>query len=217
MKRFYDLHAGEYDGVMAKNGWGGYAVLGAALRDLVEPPRRVLELGGGTGLATRVITETMRPTHFTVVEPSGSMIDCLRTRFGDYSGMIAVQATAEEYLAGMSECETYDLTAMIGVAAFLAQPSVVCHGISRSLTRLGTAMLTYEPWQDGHSMQGKALEVYEEDGHPFSIHRYTPEEAEAWITEARLRVVSNVGFQSHENGDATIRTQFVVAQPQVDA
>ena len=84
--RVFDGHATEYDGLRRRlippfDAFYGTAV--AALGFLPSPPARVLDLGAGTGLLTRMVASAHPGAELTLLDGSPAMLDQARAALGD--------------------------------------------------------------------------------------------------------------------------------------
>lgn len=84
--RVFDGHATEYDGLRRRlvppfDAFYGTAV--AALDLLPSPPARVLDLGAGTGLLTRMVAAAHPGAELTLLDGSPAMLDQARAALGD--------------------------------------------------------------------------------------------------------------------------------------
>ncbi len=116
LQRFYDSDrvASSYDSEVLGNGWAGNLVLKAALERLPERPRRVLDLGAGTGLTAAAIIEAIDPEYLTAVDFSGAMLARLRERLGNRPGLQTITTSIEEYVSKNRD-PAFDLVTMVGV------------------------------------------------------------------------------------------------------
>jgi tRNA (cmo5U34)-methyltransferase len=82
----FDAHAPDYDALrrrLVPNYDAFYGAAIAALRLIPRAPRRVLDLGAGTGLLSRHVAAAFPDAELTLVDGAGAMLDQARAAMGD--------------------------------------------------------------------------------------------------------------------------------------
>ncbi|WP_165355247.1 class I SAM-dependent methyltransferase [Nocardioides oleivorans] len=193
---FYDWLAPEYDGWAVRVGWSANLAAAALLAPLGLAPRRVLDLGAGTGQTARMLGASYPAADLTLVDVSPAMIEEARRAFPSAEHVVADAADFLRDAPG-----EWDLIVVVGVLELVPDMFEV---LERAATRLapgGHLLASHEPILPGPTVQAHEVSVVR-GGH--RVQRFERAEVARRAATYGLRQVATgdvVAF--HREGDGS--------------
>lgn len=210
--RHFDAAAPRYDADMERYGWAANALLASQLDELALRPRRVLDLGSGTGATLGTVLDCTNPESAVAVDISKAMAVRLWDRF-QYDGRVRIfQEPIATFLA--PPCGRYDLITAMGVLAFHTQSEqrALLGAVAQRLTPGGVFAGTYNPLLPGDELYSRPEVWYGDPEGQLVTYRRSPEEVEADLAANRLVVITNRVVSSLPLLDPGVKAGFVVAR-----
>lgn len=166
----YDALAPTYDEMTAGVGWAA----NHRTRDLLAPlglaPRRVVDLGAGTGQTAVVLQQLFPEAALTLVDPSAGMLELARDKV---PGAKRVLADAQSFLRDVDD--VWDLVTAIGFLELVPDLFEVLRHAASRLCPGGHLVASHEPLLDDGSVQASPVSVV---GGSQLVRRYRREELE---------------------------------------
>jgi SAM-dependent methyltransferase len=202
---YYDDFAASYDDDTAGR-WTANELLGALLDllGLEEEPRRVLDLGAGTGQTVASIRARFPHATVVAVDASAGMLARLRQRCPHVT---TVHTDAAAFLR--TDERSFDLITSVGMLDLVADLPGVLRWASARLRPGGSLVCTYEPIIPGIGQQGDRTNVCSgrsADGREAAIvkHRWHPDEMHRLLAEAVLSVRAHRLFVAYLNSGTPV-------------
>lgn len=238
VKHFFDGIAPRYEGIVGGNGWPPNDILREELTANRQRVDLALDLGGGTGLSTKVTIKGANPRHVVVVDVSKGMLEQLpHFRPPDPIPIPASMAIGRflagahfvferERLRNRSSRDPRSIAARWAIGQCLARPQ------SRFdlVTAIGLLHFLPEPQTTISGVArilnngGRFMFTYDPfiPGHPIhgeeqttydlTVYRKAPEDIEASLRQSGLEMVSDRSFVAQPNGNTDYLGRFVVAR-----
>jgi predicted TPR repeat methyltransferase len=151
---FYDWLAPDYDEWAGRVGWCVNEAAAALLEPLALEPRRVLDLGAGTGLTARMLGALYPTAHLTLVDVSSVMIEQARRA---HPWAEHVVADAADFLRGTPG--EWDLIVVVGVLELVPDLFEVLELAASHLAPGGRLLASHEPILPGPTVQATGVSV----------------------------------------------------------
>lgn len=199
----YDALAPTYDEMTADVGWSA----NHRARDLLAPldltPRRVVDLGAGTGQTAVVLRDLFPDASLTLVDPSPGMLERARDKV---PGGETVVADAESFLRGTGD--HWELVAAIGFLELVPDLFEVLRLAASRLVPGGHLVVSHEPLLDDGSVQSSPVSVV--SGSQL-VRRHPREElARRASSYGLVRVAATEAVAFERRGDGSGATYEVV-------
>jgi len=194
---YFDSMADRYDDASSADGWSVNEHLDRVLSGLTRAPRRVLDLGAGTGRTSEVVARHFPDARIDLVEGSPQMAERARTTV---PGAHVHVADLHDYLAE-TQVE-FDLVVALGVLEFVADLSAVLARVATMLSPQGVLVLTYEPIVHGHVEQADPETTIPLPGGPLVIRRHHLGEVHDALAAAGVAVTSSELIVAYHRGGA---------------
>lgn len=214
VRRNFNRYATQYDHYAVVQRWMGDELLRYIHEALwYEPPRRILEIGCGTGALTAQLLDRFPEAQLTVLDLSDRMIEETRKRVAplDQSQMTFLVGDIEEWarkeakaMQGgmMTRKNGYDLIVSNATFQWLNTPLDTCHALMKLLEAGGgMAFATFGP-RTFYELHDSFARAEQELSLPHTPHGQGYLDEQAWrdIFTAHERNVGNAGsFQWNES------------------
>lgn len=189
----FDALASGYDEHTGSQGWGVNRTVAELLEPLGVRPRRVLDLGAGTGQTTEHLARLFPGAAFTLVDPSRGMLDIARAKLPDAT---VVHSDAADFLR--STPGSWDLVAAIGCLELVPDLFEVLRLAASRLVPGGHLVVSHEPLE-GTSVQGRPRSSLSGGR---LVQRHAREEVERRAASYGLVRVADRDTVAFERGDS---------------
>ena len=193
MAELYDRLAPTYDEMVHDQPWNDL-VEEITIRTLCErrpgPIRRLLDLGAGTGLSTRVSRVFAPEAEITALDKSGGMLARLEESM-DVTNLYTVQGSIEDYVRNFNG--SFDVITAMSCLEFVPQLPYYLKRIAAHLGQNAVMGMTFKPV----SRQGPdMLFSYSHTGLPVAQFLYPVRDIEASLEEKGLKIMCSDPIES---------------------
>jgi trans-aconitate methyltransferase len=204
-RTYFDVFAADYDEFVA-----AMPDVHPHVEDVLvqlSPPRRVLDLGAGTGRTSALVARVFPEAEIDLVDASSEMLARVTT-----SSVHPHVADVDEFLD--SGTDAYDLVVSVAVVELLPDLDATVARIARRLTPAGAFVFTHEPLVHGAAVQGRRRHVVDLEDAQLSVTRRDLDEVTRAVEAAGLRAELSRLIPGLTHADGVGVYHLVVARPE---
>jgi len=187
---YFDSHAETYDEGGASVRWMGGEMLRVILRSHpIVSVHSMLDLAAGTGNATKVVEEFVRPRHITTVDGSQGMLDQLAEKYNHDPRISLVHRAVGAFVAESNK--QHDLVVCVAGFPFMEDQLQVITDTGRLVKPGGPFVFTYDSHVYFHSEQAERTVSFPLG---LAVYRQSPGEIDKAVQAGGLEVIENLQF-----------------------